>query len=102
MDTPPLTSETAEEIKILLKRAKILLVVLDSTESESFEKVKPLLKDIEKYFEKDPDRVFAYVLAKTDKTKTIPDISTPYPVFPVSVEKGEGLEELKEFLFKED
>jgi GTP-binding protein len=99
MDTPPLVPEAAEDIKILLRRAKILLVVLDSTESESFEKVKPLLKDIEKYFEKDPSRLIAYVLAKIDWAESPPDISTSYSVFPVSVEKDEGIEELKGFLF---
>jgi GTP-binding protein len=99
MDTPPLIPEAAEEFKILLRRAKILLVVIDSTQSESFEKVKSIVKDIEEYFGKDPHREIAYVLTKTDEAKSSPAISTPYPVFPISVEKETGIDELKEFLF---
>jgi len=101
MDTPPLIPEATEDIKILLRRATILLIVLDCTQIEKRDTIKPIVKELEEYFEEDPRRKIAYVFAKTDKAESLPDIPTPYPVFPVSVEKEEGIEELKKFLFEE-
>jgi len=101
MDTPPLIPEAAEEINVLFRRAKILLIVLDCTQIEKLDTIKPIIEELEEYFEKDPRRKIAYVLTKTDKIKTQPDISIPHPIFPVSIEKEEGIEELKEFLFRE-
>jgi len=92
MDTPPLIPEAAEDINVLFS-------VLDCTQIEKPDTIKPIIEELEEYFEKDPRRKIGIVLAKTDKIKTQPDISTPYPVFPVSIEKEEGIEELKEFLF---
>lgn len=99
MDTPPMVSETLEEIEILTRRAKILLVVLDGTNSESLEKLESMMEDIEERFNKDRSRKIGIVLTKIDKVKTPPGVSVPYPVFPVSSETGEGMDELKDFLF---
>jgi len=102
MDTPPLFSETVEEIEILTKRAKMLLVVFDSTNSESLEKMQSIMEDIEERFNKDQKREITIVLTKIDKSDILSDISIPYPVFPVSAETGEGMDKLKEFVFGED
>jgi GTP-binding protein len=99
MDTPPMGSETLEEIEILTRRAKMLLVVFDSTNSESLEKLQSMMEDIEERFNKDQSRKVGIVLTKIDKAKTPPDISVPYPVFLVSAETGMGIDKLKEFLF---
>ncbi len=102
LDTPPLIPEAKEEIKILLRRAQILLIVLDSAQYESFDKIKPIIKDIEAYFEKAPSKKIAYILTKTDKPKAKKVFVTSHPVFYVSFKNGEGIEELKEFLFGEN
>jgi GTP-binding protein len=99
MDTTPLVPESVEEIKLLSKRAKTLLFVIDSTQIKGLAKVERLMKEIEDYFEEDPQKKIAYVLTKTDQVKSSTAIPTPYPVFPVSVERREGIEKLKEFLF---
>jgi GTPase len=99
MDTPPLIPESIEEIKILSKRAKIILIILDTTKLEKYAKNKSIIKEIEEYAEKDPRKRIAYVFTKTDKTKEKPTIATKHPVFPVSIKKEKGIEELKEFLF---
>jgi GTP-binding protein len=99
MDTPPLTFETIEEIKILTERAKILLVVIDNSDSESLEKLKTLIRDIEEHFNKDRSKKIGVVLTKIDKVDMPHEISIPYPVFPASVVTGEGIDKLKEFLF---
>jgi GTP-binding protein len=99
MDTPPLAPEIIEDIKILLKRAQTLLIVIDSSRIEEFNKIEPLIKEIEEYLEKNPSKKIAYVLAKTDKVGILPNLSITYPIFPVSIEKEDGIYELKEFLF---
>jgi GTP-binding protein len=99
MDTPPLAPEIIEDIKILLKRAQTLLIVIDSSRIEEFNKIEPLIKEIEEYLEKNPSKKIAYVLAKTDKVGILPSLSITYPIFPVSIEKEDGIYELKEFLF---
>jgi GTP-binding protein len=100
MDTLPMVSETLEEIEILTRRAKILLVVFDGTNSESLEKLQSMMEDIEERFNKDRSRKIGIVLTKTDKAKKPPDISVPYPVFFVSAETGKGMDKLKDFLFE--
>lgn len=102
MDTPPLVPEIIEDIKILLKRAQTLLIVIDSSRIEEFQKTDALVKEIEEYSGKDSSKEIAYVLAKTDKVKGTPKFTTPHPVFPVSFIKEEGIEELKRFLFEEN
>ena len=99
MDTAPLIPESVGEIKMLARRAKIFLIVLDCTQPEKESKTKLALKEIVEYAEKDPRNKIAYVLTKTDKVESPLKISTPYPVFPVSIKKEEGFKELKKFLF---
>ncbi len=100
LDTNPLVPESAEDIKILSRRARVLLYVIDSTQIEAFEKTENLLEEIEGFPEKNPSRKVAYVITKTDLVETIPEKKTKHPVFPVSVKKEKGLEELKKFLFE--
>ena len=102
MDTAPLIPESVEEIKMLSRRAHILLIVLDCTQFEKAAKIKMTLKNIEKYIERDPHKKIAYVLTKIDKMKEEPTIATMRPVFSVSVKEEEGIEELKEFLFNKN
>jgi len=102
MDTAPLIPESVEEIKTLSRRAKIILIVLDCTQLEKAAKIKMTLKNIEKYVERDPHKKIAYVLTKTDKMKEEPTIATMHPVFPISVKKEKGIEELKKFLFNKN
>lgn len=99
MDTAPLIPDSVEEIKTLSRRAQTFLIVFDSSQLEEKDEIKIILKEFEEYIEKDPRKRIAYVLTKTDKAETPPDISVPYPIFPVSVKKKEGIEELKKFLF---
>ncbi len=102
LDTPPLTPEAAAEINILLRRVQTLLIVLDSTQLYEIAKIEPIIKEIEDYFEIDPERKIAYVLTKTDKSKAKKIFVTSHPVFPVSFKNEEGVEKLKEFLFQEE
>lgn len=102
MDTPPLIKESIEKIKILSRRAKIILIILDGSKPEKAVKAKMILKDIEEYAENNPAKKLAYVLAKADKVKEKPTIATAYPVFPVSIKEKTGIEELKKFLFKKN
>ena len=102
MDTPPLVPEIIEDIKNLIKRAQTLLIVIDSSRIEEFNKIEHIIKEMETYLEKYPPKRIAYVLAKTDKIDTLPSLSTSYPSFPVSIEKDDGIDELKEFLFGKD
>jgi GTP-binding protein len=102
MDTPPLVPETIEDIKILLRRAQTLLIVIDGSRIEEFKKKEKLVKEIEEYSEKDSSKKIAYVLAKNDKVDTLPRLSTLYPTFPVSIEKDDGIDKLKVFLFGQD
>jgi len=99
LDTPPLIPEAAEEIKILLRRAQTLLIVLDSTQLYKTAEIKLIIKEFEDYFDIDPSREIAYVLTKTDQPKAKKVIVTRHPVFPVSFKKEEGIQELKKFLF---
>jgi GTP-binding protein len=99
MDTPPMVSENVEEIEILTKRAKIILLIFDSTNSESLETLKSTIEDVEERFNKDQSRKIAIVLTKIDKAYTLTHISIPYPVFTVSADTGMGIDKLKEFLF---
>jgi GTP-binding protein len=92
MDTPPLIPESVEEIKTLSKRAKIILIILDTTKLEKYAKNKSIIKEIEEYAEKDPRKRIAYVFTKTDKTKEKPTITTKHPVFPVSIKKEKGID----------
>lgn len=101
MDTAPLVPELAEDIKLLSRRAKVLLFVISSTQIEEFNNIEELIKEIENFFRKTPRKKIAYVLTKTDKSQGLPEISTPHPVFSVSVKKEEGIEKLKDFLFEE-
>ncbi len=98
MDTPPLVPEIIEDIKTLLKRAKTLLIAIDSNRFETFNKIKPLLNEITEYFETLPNTKIGIVLTKIDKVASSANLSTPYPIFPVSVENEDGVKELKEFL----
>jgi GTP-binding protein len=98
LDTAPLVPETLEEIKILSRRAKILLFILDGTQIKDWAEVEKPMKEIENHFEKDPKKI-AKVITKIDQVKDLPEISTPHPVFSVSSTKKEGFEELKKFLF---
>lgn len=102
MDTAPLIPESVEEIKTLSRRAKIILIVLDSTQLEKATKVKMIIKNIEEYVERDTHKQIAYVLTKTDTVKEEPAIATIHPVFSVSVNKNEGIEKLKKFLFNKN
>jgi GTP-binding protein len=99
LDTPPLIPEAEEELKILLRRTQTLLIVLDCTLLDSFDIIKPIIKDIKNSFEKDPRKKIAYILTKTDKPKANKVFVTSHPVFPVSFKNEDGIEELKEFLF---
>ena len=100
LDTSPLVPESLEDIKILSRRARILLFVIDITKIEEIKETEWLLEEIESFSEKNPSRKVAYVLTKTDLVETLPEKKIKQPVFPVSVEKEEGFEELKEFLFE--
>jgi GTP-binding protein len=99
LDTPPLIPEAAEEIKILLRRVQILLIVLDSTQLYEIAKIELIIKELESYFDIDSGRRIAYVLTKIDKPKAEKVFATSYPIFPVSFKSEEGIEQLKEFLF---
>jgi GTP-binding protein len=99
LDTTPLVPETLEEIKTLSRRAKVLLFIIDGTQIKEGAKIEKLMKEIEDYFEGDPQKKVAKVITKTDKIKDLPKINTPHPVFPVSSTKKEGISELKKFLF---
>lgn len=101
MDTTPLVPESVEDIKVLSRRAKTLLFVIDSTQIKGLNKIEKLMKEIEDYFEGDPRKRIACVISKTDKVKETPLITTSHPVFPISFIKEEGIEELKKFLFEE-
>jgi GTP-binding protein len=99
MDTPPMVSETLEEIEILTKRVKMLLVVFDSANSESLAKLKSMMEDIEERFNKDQSKKIAIVLTKIDEVDNLAGISVSYPVFSVSAKTGKGMDKLKEFVF---
>jgi GTP-binding protein len=100
LDTIPLVSETLEEIKTLSRRAKVLLFVMDGTQIKDKAKIEKLMKEIENYFEGDPQKKIAKVITKTDQVKEKFKIINTYPVFSVSSTKKEGFEELKNFLFE--
>lgn len=101
LDTPPLVSENVEEIKLLISRATTLLVVLDSTQGGSLKRIQPILNDVERYFKEEKDKKIAFVMTKTDKKEVSNSLPVSYPVFFVSVEREEGLDRLKEFIFQE-
>lgn len=102
MDTTPLVPESMEDIKVLSRRAKILLFVIDSMQIKELKKTEKLMKEIEDFYEGESRKRIAYAISKTDKLKETPKFTTPHPVFPVSCIKEEGIEELKKFLFKKD
>jgi len=102
MDTVPLVPESVEDIKVLSRRAKILLFVMDGTQIKGLTKIEESMKEIEDYFEGDPRKKIACVISKIDRVKETPEFTTPHPVFPVSFIKDEGIEELKKFLFEEN
>jgi len=102
LDTNPLVPETLEGIKILSRRAKVLLCVMDIAQIKEIKKTGKMLEGIKPSPEENPSRKTAYVVTKTDNIKAIPDIAVPYPVFYVSVKKEEGIEEVKKFLFEEE
>ena len=102
MDTTPLVPESMEDIKVLSRRAKILLFVIDSMQIKELKKTEKLMKEIEAFYEGESRKRIAYAISKTDKLKETPKFTTPHPVFPVSCIKEEGIEELKKFLFKKD
>lgn len=102
LDTPPLIPEAAADIKILLRRAQILLIVLDSTQLSEIDKIELIIKEFVDYFEIYPKRKIAYVLTKIDKPKANKKFVTSYSIFPVSFKSEEGIEQLKEFLFGKD
>ena len=74
--------------------------MIESTQIGDIKKTEKLLKEIEDFSEKNPSRKVAYVITKTDLAENLPKKKTTHPVFPVSVTKEEGLEELKKFLFE--
>jgi GTP-binding protein len=100
LDTNPLVPESLEDIKILSRRARVLLCVVDSTQIGEIKETKKLLEEIEGFSEKDLSRKVAYVITKTDLVEILPIKNTTHPVFTVSVTKEEGIEELKKFLFE--
>jgi GTP-binding protein len=100
LDTNPLIPDSVDDIKILSKRARVLLCVVDSTQIGEIKETKKLLEEIEGFSEKDLSRKVAYVITKTDLVETLPIKNTTHPVFTVSVKKEEGIEELKKFLFE--
>lgn len=101
MDTTPLVPESVGDIKVLSRRAKTLLFVIDCTQIKGLTKIDQAMKEIEGFSEGDPRKRIAWVISKTDKGKETPMITSSHPVFPVSCIKEEGIEELKKFLFKE-
>jgi GTP-binding protein len=102
LDTNPLVPESLEDIKILSRRARVLLCVIASTQIGEIKKTEKLLEEIEGISEKNPSRKVAYVITKKDLIETLPKRNTTHPVFPVSIKKEKGIEELKKFLFEEN
>lgn len=101
LDTPPTVPENLEDIKILSKRAKILLVVLDGSRDDPWKGFEPIFRELEEVFSKDPEKSIVIVINKIDRGKG-PELKTvEYPVFPISVKMDKGINLLKAFIFKE-
>ncbi|MEO0294121.1 MAG: GTPase [candidate division WOR-3 bacterium] len=96
LDTPPFVPETFEEIKILTKRAEILLIVFDSSELKNFKEIEVMAED---FLKENRDKKIAIVLSKIDKTDQIPSFISSYPIFPLSTETEKGMDKLRKFIF---
>ncbi len=101
LDTPPLVSEYLEDIKILIRRARLLIVVFEGSIDDIREQYKSLEEKIIPAFVKNEKKSIVFAVNKVDKKEEIVNISIPYPVFPISVKHNKGLKELKSYIFGE-
>jgi len=99
LDTPPLVPEYFKDIKTLIRRARILIVVLDYSTNDIPDQIQFIEDRITSHFAKNEEKSIVIVLNKIDEGKGVFNKFIKYPVFQLSTKHNRGVNKLKLFIF---
>ncbi len=101
VDTPPLFEESPGWLKALLSSADALLVIFDFSVSETEKEIKKIKDILENWHLKNKKIIFLANKMDLEKAKeNFEKLNKKENLFPISIQKKEGLEELKRKIFK--
>ncbi|MCK4226540.1 50S ribosome-binding GTPase [candidate division WOR-3 bacterium] len=99
LDTPPLVAEFLPDIRLLIERARVVIVVLDGSKNDISNQFQPIKDEIISYFTGDLGKLYVIAVNKIDKRKGSVNKFVPYPMFILSIGDNSGIESLKSFVF---